>query len=84
MFYFYFARCSDNSLYAGSCIDLIKREKIHNSGKGAKYTRQRLPIVFIYHETFASLSEARKREAEVKRWPKIKKEALIKHVHPNK
>ncbi|MCK5019024.1 MAG: GIY-YIG nuclease family protein [Candidatus Peribacteraceae bacterium] len=76
-FYFYLARCADNSLYSGSCINLTEREKMHNDRKGAKYTRSRLPIKFVYHEEFLTLSEARKREAEVKKWSKIEKEALI-------
>ncbi|MCH7988339.1 MAG: GIY-YIG nuclease family protein [Planctomycetes bacterium] len=74
--FFYFARCSDGSLYAGTCIDLAEREQKHNTGKGAKYTRSRLPVQFVYSEAFDSLSAARRREAEVKRWPKAKKERL--------
>ncbi|MBT3834657.1 GIY-YIG nuclease family protein [Candidatus Peribacteria bacterium] len=75
--FFYFARCCDNSLYSGSCIDLQAREDMHNSGKGAKYTRSRLPIKIVYSEEFETLSEARKREAEVKKFSKDKKENLI-------
>ena len=74
--FFYLARCSDGSLYAGTCIDLAEREQTHNAGKGAKYTRSRLPVQFVYSEAFDSLSAARRREAEVKRWPKAKKERL--------
>ncbi len=75
--HFYLARCSDGSLYSGSCVDLGEREKTHNAGKGAKYTRSRLPIRFVHHETFATKSEALKREAEVKRWTKERKELLV-------
>jgi len=50
---------------------------MHNSGKGAKYTRSRLPIKIVYSEEFETLSEARKREAEVKKFSKDKKENLI-------
>ncbi len=75
--YFYLARCSDDSLYAGTCVDLRDREEKHNAGKGAKYTRSRGPVKIIHHEAFATLSEARKREAEVKRWKKERKEVLI-------
>jgi len=74
--YFYLARCSDDSLYSGSCKDLIEREKKHNDGKGAKYTRSRRPIKMIYHEEFETLSEAKKREAEVKKMSKSEKEKL--------
>ncbi|MBI3331779.1 GIY-YIG nuclease family protein [Candidatus Peregrinibacteria bacterium] len=75
--YFYLARCADASLYAGTCIDLIEREAKHNAGKGAKYTRSRLPVKIIYHESFETLSEARKREAEIKKWAKEEKEKLL-------
>ena len=75
--HFYLARCSDDSLYSGSCVDLRAREKTHNEGKGAKYTRSRLPVRFVHHETFETKSEAMKREAEVKRWPKLRKEKLV-------
>lgn len=75
--YFYLARCSDDSLYSGTCVDVRAREAVHNSGKGAKYTRARLPVTIIYTETFETLSEARKREAEVKKWPRERKLGLI-------
>lgn len=75
--FFYLARCSDDSLYAGTCVDLKAREETHNAGKGAKYTRSRRPVTFVYHERFMTLSAARKREAEVKRWPAGEKRALL-------
>ena len=77
-YFFYLARCSDASLYSGSCLDLHAREKTHNDGKGAKYTRSRRPIAMVYAEKFTTLSAARKREAEVKRWKKTDKEKLIR------
>lgn len=76
--YFYLARCADNSLYAGTCIDLAAREAKHNAGTGAKYTRSHGPVKFIYSERFRTLSAARKREAEVKKWSKEEKEELIR------
>lgn len=75
--YLYLARCADDSLYAGTCLDLAEREATHNAGKGSKYTRSRLPLRFVYHEEFATLSEVRKREAVVKRLPKEAKERLV-------
>ena len=74
---FYLARCADGSLYAGTCINWRAREALHNAGKGAKYTRSRRPVRIIYRERLASLSAARRREAEVKRWPKRRKEQLL-------
>lgn len=83
-FYFYLARCSDGSLYSGSCIDLTARETRHNEGKGAKYTRSRRPVRIIYHEEFITLVEARRREAQIKSWNKLKKENLAENKHPTK
>ena len=74
--FFYLARCADDSLYAGTCIDLKEREAKHNEGKGAKYTRSKRPIKIIYHEKFKTLGEARRREAAVKKMRKEKKEEL--------
>lgn len=76
-FYFYLARCNDNSLYSGYCKSLEEREATHNNGTGAKYTRARLPVKFVYSESFESKSEAMKREYEVKQLSKTQKEALI-------
>jgi putative endonuclease len=76
--YFYLARCHGGSLYAGSCKDIVQREAAHNAGTGAKYTRAHLPIKIIYSEKFATVSQALKREAQVKKFPKVKKEQLTK------
>ncbi|PIQ67785.1 hypothetical protein COY25_02865 [Candidatus Uhrbacteria bacterium CG_4_10_14_0_2_um_filter_41_7] len=73
----YLARCKDNSLYTGTCVDIQAREDKHNAGTGAKYTRAKRPVKIIYFEEFKTLSDARKREAEIKKWSKSKKEELI-------
>ncbi len=74
--FFYLARCSDGSLYAGVCNDLCQREAAHNAGTGAKYTRSRRPVRMIYSEKFPTLGAAQRREAEVKRWKRKRKEQL--------
>lgn len=79
--YFYIARCCDNSLYSGTCVNLQKREAMHNDGKGAKYTRSRLPVTFVYHEEYETLGEARGREAQVKRMKREEKERLLSNTH---
>ena len=75
--YFYLARCSDKSLYSGTTVNLKAREQRHNSGRGARYTARKRPIKIVYHEEFETLSKARRREAEVKRWLKADKEKLV-------
>ncbi|MFA5800281.1 MAG: GIY-YIG nuclease family protein [Candidatus Peribacteraceae bacterium] len=76
--YFYLAWCSDGSLYAGTAVDLKEREAKHNAGKGAKYTFSRRPVRIVYREKFATLSAARRREAEVKHLKRDEKLSLIR------
>ncbi len=75
--YTYMLRCGDGSLYTGWTNDLEKRMKAHKSGKGAKYTRGRLPVELVYSEEFSTKEEAMKREAEIKKMKRERKEALI-------
>jgi putative endonuclease len=70
-------RCADGTLYTGYARDPHAREKVHNSGGGARYTASRLPVHLVYSEVFDSLSEALKREHELKRLTRADKEALI-------
>lgn len=76
--YVYILRCIDNSLYTGWCKDLDKRVKLHNSGKGAKYTRSHRPCKLVYFEEISVKSEALKREIAIKKLSKQKKEDLVK------
>jgi putative endonuclease len=75
--YFYILRCKDSSFYCGITNNLKERISKHNNGKGAKYTKSRIPVKLIYFEEFPDKSSAFKREIEVKGWRKEKKEALI-------
>jgi putative endonuclease len=77
MWYVYLARCSDNSLYCGITNNLDRRVKAHNSGKGAKYTRSRLPIKFVWHEKHPDKSSALSAEYKIKQLSKSKKELLV-------
>jgi putative endonuclease len=70
-------RCADGTLYTGLACDPHARLKVHNSGKGAKYTRSRLPVVLVYTEPCESLSAALKRERDLKPLTRARKEALI-------
>ncbi|MEW6687134.1 MAG: GIY-YIG nuclease family protein [Candidatus Edwardsbacteria bacterium] len=73
----YVLRCRDGSLYVGITNDLVGRTIEHNRGKGATFTRGRRPVALVWWEEFASKSEARKREIEIKSWSKSKKEMLV-------
>ncbi|GEM_PF-483943 len=81
-YYFYLARCADGSLYTGSCSDLRARETRHTKGKGAAYTRYRRPVRIVYFEEYPTHLEARRREAQVKPWNRMKKENLAQGKHP--
>ena len=76
--YVYILRCKDNSLYTGWCVDLEKRIALHNSGKGAKYTRSKRPCKLVYYEEIDNKSEALKREIAIKKLTKEKKEDLVR------
>jgi len=80
----YLARCRDGSLYTGYCKDLKARLEQHNLGKGAKYTRSRLPISIVHAEAFETRSLAMKREAQIKSWSRFQKEQLLCIFPPNK
>ena len=69
----YIVRCSDNTLYTGWAVDVAARIKLHNAGRGAKYTRMRRPVRLIYSEELATRAEAMQRERQIKRWPRAKK-----------
>lgn len=76
--YTYIVQCSDHSLYTGYTNNLEARMTKHNAGKGAKYTKARLPVQLMYHEVFSTKSEALKREAAIKRLTRAQKMQLIK------
>lgn len=77
MNYVYILECSDKTYYTGWTKDLEKRITVHNNGKGAKYTRGRLPVKVIYFEKYIAKSEAMKREYQIKKMSRKEKEKLI-------
>lgn len=75
--YAYIVECFDGTLYTGYTNDLEKRVQAHNSGKGAKYTRSRLPVRLVYFEEFETKEKAQSREWHIKRLTRAKKLELI-------
>ena len=73
----YILRCRDGSLYTGIAKDVQVRLKQHNGGRGATYTRTRLPVTLLYQQQGLTHSEALIREAQIKAMPRSKKEELI-------
>lgn len=76
-FYVYLLRCADGTLYTGYTDDPVRRTKVHNAGKGAKYTRARLPVELVYQEACADKSAALRREYEIKQLTRVQKLKLI-------
>ena len=76
-YYVYLLRCGDGSLYTGYTDDVERRLAVHQSGKGAKYTRSRLPVELVYSEALPDKSAALRREAAIKKLPREKKLELI-------
>jgi len=78
-YYLYLLRCSDHSLYCGQTKDLKRRIKEHNEGKvkSAKYTRGRRPVKLVYWESHKTIGSVLKREAQIKRLTKKKKEDIV-------
>ena len=83
MWYVYILRCADGTLYTGSTTDVEKRVKTHNTGKGARYTRSRLPVELAYWESAADRSEALRREAAIKTLSRGEKLRLIQNREEN-
>ncbi|MGL4797878.1 MAG: GIY-YIG nuclease family protein [Cellulosilyticaceae bacterium] len=83
MHYVYIVVCKDETYYTGYTIDIEKRLKVHNEGKGAKYTKMRCPVTLVYKECFPTKSEALKREYAIKQLTRKQKEALIQSMPIN-
>jgi predicted GIY-YIG superfamily endonuclease len=77
MWHVYVVRCADGTLYTGVAKDLKQRIAAHNAGRGAKYTRSRLPVKLVYREAAADRGAALQREHAIKRLPRLAKRALV-------
>ncbi len=73
----YILECADGSLYTGWTDDLERRLRRHNAGRGAKYTRSRLPVRLVYHERADDKPSALRREIEIKKLSRAQKLCLI-------
>ncbi len=77
MWFVYILECSDGTLYTGYTNDVDARVRKHNAGKGAKYTRGRLPVVVAFTSQWGSKSLAMSCEADIKKKTRAQKLALI-------
>jgi putative endonuclease len=76
--YVYILQCADGTLYTGITTGVNRRLNEHNSGKGAKYTRTRLPVMIVAVTEAGSRSEASKEEYRIKQLTREQKMKLIK------
>lgn len=80
-YYVYILCCVDGTLYTGITNSIIRRVAAHNNGKGAKYTRNRIPVEMVYQEECSDKSAALHREYEIKRMTRAEKLKLIARDH---
>ena len=73
----YMVRCADDSFYTGYARDPIARERVHNRGRGAKYTASRRPVTLVFVQKFRTRSAALRREYQLKQWTRAEKAALV-------
>ena len=76
-FFCYIIECSDGSYYTGWTTDPPRREKQHNAGRGARYTRVRRPVKMVYIEEQPDKITAMKRELAIKAISRARKRKLI-------
>lgn len=77
MHYVYILRCADNALYIGETGDVVARVLKHEAGEASRFTRARRPVTLVYAEAHRDRLRALARERQLKRWTRVKKEALI-------
>ncbi len=83
MWYVYILECKGGTLYTGITNDVINRLKQHNSGKGAKYTRNKRPVELKYLKEMPDKSSAAKEEYRIKQLGRVKKLLLISSEKSN-
>lgn len=81
--YVYIVRCSDDTLYTGIAKDIDNRINQHNKGRGARYTKTRLPVELVYSEKLPAYTDAMKREREIKKFTRARKLKLIEEQEEN-
>lgn len=78
MYVVYMIKNSFGDLYTGISENQTERLAYHNAGQGAKFTKREDVFRLVFTEQYATMAEARKREIQIKKWRRDKKEMLIK------
>ena len=82
-YYVYILKCADDSYYTGYTRDLNKRIIEHQTGRGANYTKHRLPVRLVYCKVCTYYENALKAEKRLKHMMRARKETLIKIYQKN-
>ena len=77
----YILTCPGGALYVGNAKDVSQRISLHQTGQGAKFTHDHIAVKLVYVEGPFELTEAVRRESQIKRWSRAKKLALIRCDH---
>ena len=80
--YMYVLECADGSLYTGYAVDVQARLAVHNAGKGAKYTRARLPVSLLAYAEFATHHDAMHAEYDFKQLSRNEQDAQLPAASP--
>lgn len=78
MFYVYMIKNRKGKLYIGVTENLANRLYYHNTKQGANFTKYKSKFKIVFEEKYPTLAEARKREVQIKKWRRDKKDILIK------
>lgn len=76
----YILRCGDGTLYTGATCDVERRLRLHRAGRGARYTRSRLPLALVFLESARDRGAALRREAALKQLTRAEKLGLIRRA----
>ncbi len=80
-YYCYMVECADGTYYTGWTTDPARREKQHNAGQGARYTRIKRPVRLVYVEEQPDKIAALKRERAIKAMTRGQKQKLVESAH---
>jgi putative endonuclease len=83
-YFVYILKCSDDTFYTGYTDDVVKRCKKHNSEKGAKYTKTRLPVEVVYSKEIGNKSQTMKEEHRIKQLTRKQKMCIISENYEKK
>lgn len=76
-FFVYIVQCKDGTYYTGYALDIEKRVELHNTGKGAKYTRNRRPVELVWYKTCKNRIFAMRAENTIKRFKREDKKRIV-------